>query len=100
MVGIRMLLGHHFKHLLRGCCSIKSPVDEKQMDGIPSVKIHSGTDYISNSHLIRWTEVFILQVREEESEFLLYFFPHIETWVEYAAVETIVQVLCNIPLQQ
>lgn len=40
---------------------IKSPVDEKQMDGIPSVKIHSGTDYISNSHLIRWTEVFILQ---------------------------------------
>lgn len=46
------------------CCSIKSPVDEKQMDGIPSVKIHSGTDYISNSHLIRWTEVFILQVRK------------------------------------
>ncbi|KAK8400747.1 hypothetical protein O3P69_002505 [Scylla paramamosain] len=40
---------------------IKSPVDEKQMDGVPSVKIHSGTDYISNSHLIRWTEVFILQ---------------------------------------
>ncbi|XP_066987800.1 zinc finger FYVE domain-containing protein 16 isoform X6 [Macrobrachium rosenbergii] len=40
---------------------IKSAVDEKQMDGIPSVKIHSGTDYVSNAHLIRWTEVFILQ---------------------------------------
>ncbi|XP_042860143.1 uncharacterized protein LOC122245989 isoform X2 [Penaeus japonicus] len=40
---------------------IKSPVDEKQMDGIPSVKIHSGTDYVSNAHLIRWTEVFIMQ---------------------------------------
>lgn len=40
---------------------IKSPVDERQMDGIPSVKIHTGTDYVSNAHLIRWTEVFILQ---------------------------------------
>ncbi|XP_069952748.1 zinc finger FYVE domain-containing protein 16 isoform X3 [Cherax quadricarinatus] len=40
---------------------IKSPVDEKQMDGIPSVKIHSGTDYVSNAHLIRWTEVFVMQ---------------------------------------
>lgn len=40
---------------------IKSPVDERQMDGVPSVKIHSGTDYISNAHLIRWTEVFIIQ---------------------------------------
>lgn len=50
------------------CCSIKSPVDEKQMDGVPSVKIHSGTDYISNSHLIRWTEVFILQVREGNTQ--------------------------------
>lgn len=63
---VRMFFGYLFIHLLLGCCSIKSPVDEKQMDGIPSVKIHSGTDYISNSHLIRWTEVFILQVREEE----------------------------------
>lgn len=96
-----MLLGYHFKHLLHGCCSIKSPVDEKQMDGIPSVKIHSGTDYISNSHLIRWTEVFILQVKKEESELLLYFFPiHKETCFEYAAVETFVQVLCSIPVQQ
>ncbi|KAK4319824.1 hypothetical protein Pmani_009271 [Petrolisthes manimaculis] len=40
---------------------IKSPVDEREMDGVPSVKIHSGTDYVSNSHLIRWTEVFIIQ---------------------------------------
>ncbi|CAL4214579.1 unnamed protein product [Meganyctiphanes norvegica] len=40
---------------------IKSPVDERQMDGVPSVKIHSGTDYISNAYLIRWTEVFIIQ---------------------------------------
>lgn len=40
---------------------VKSPVDEKQMDGILSGKIHSGTDYVSNAHLIRWTEVFIMQ---------------------------------------
>ncbi|XP_042216035.1 uncharacterized protein LOC121862108 isoform X6 [Homarus americanus] len=46
---------------------IKSPVDEKQMDGIPSVKIHSGTDYVSNAHLIRWTEVFIMQGESNNS---------------------------------
>ncbi|RXG69119.1 Zinc finger FYVE domain-containing protein 9 [Armadillidium vulgare] len=40
---------------------IKSPIDGKSMDGIPSVKIHSGTDYVGSDHLIRWTEVFIIQ---------------------------------------
>ncbi|XP_047499794.1 zinc finger FYVE domain-containing protein 9-like isoform X5 [Penaeus chinensis] len=49
------------KGIVNPLYSIKSPVDEKQMDGIPSVKIHSGTDYVSNAHLIRWTEVFIMQ---------------------------------------
>ena len=31
------------------------------MDGIPSIRMtHSGPDYISRSHMIRWTEVFML----------------------------------------
>ena len=31
------------------------------MDGIPSIRMtHAGPDYTSKSHMIRWTEVFML----------------------------------------
>lgn len=42
-------------------CSIKSWVDGRSMEGIPSVRMmHSGPDYTSKNHLIRWTEVYVL----------------------------------------
>ena len=51
--------------LSRSCSgSIKSEIDGRAMDGVPSVKIHAGTDYIGQGYVIRWTEVFIIQVRE------------------------------------
>jgi len=39
----------------------KSLVDGRPMDGIPSIRMtHAGPDYTSKSHMIRWTEVFML----------------------------------------
>lgn len=32
------------------------------MDGIPSIRIHNGTDYRGATRFIRWTEVFIIKV--------------------------------------
>ena len=40
---------------------IKSMIDGRSMDGVSSVRmIHSGSDFAGKSHLIRWTEVFLL----------------------------------------
>lgn len=37
------------------------------MNGIPSIRVHNGKDYMSNSktRLIRWTEAFLIQNGEE-----------------------------------
>ncbi|XP_012257524.2 zinc finger FYVE domain-containing protein 9 isoform X1 [Athalia rosae] len=40
---------------------VKSPIDSKPMDGIPSIRVHNGTDYMGTSRFIRWTEVFIIR---------------------------------------
>ncbi|XP_071744191.1 uncharacterized protein Sara [Lepeophtheirus salmonis] len=37
---------------------IKSPIDNSPMDGIISVRIHSGPDFHGDGHLIRCTEIF------------------------------------------
>ncbi|KAK9874288.1 hypothetical protein WA026_002640 [Henosepilachna vigintioctopunctata] len=48
---------------------VLSPIDNKRMTGIPSIRVHNGKDYTCNSgsRLIRWTEVFILQNGDESS---------------------------------
>ncbi|XP_063992707.1 zinc finger FYVE domain-containing protein 9 isoform X2 [Diachasmimorpha longicaudata] len=40
---------------------LKSPIDNKPMDGIPSIRVHNGNDYMGTSRFIRWTEVFIIK---------------------------------------
>ena len=46
----------------------KSLVDGRPMDGIPSVKMmHTGPDYTSKSHTIRWTEVYMLPKNAENN---------------------------------
>ncbi|XP_076669961.1 smad anchor for receptor activation isoform X3 [Andrena cerasifolii] len=40
---------------------VKSPIDAQPMDGIPSIRVHNGTDYKGTSRFIRWTEVFIIK---------------------------------------
>ncbi|XP_043275653.1 zinc finger FYVE domain-containing protein 9 isoform X2 [Venturia canescens] len=40
---------------------VKSPIDGIPMDGIPSIRVHNGTDYMGTSRFIRWTEVFIIK---------------------------------------
>uniref|UniRef100_A0A6B2EIU2 Putative smad anchor for receptor activation n=1 Tax=Phlebotomus kandelakii TaxID=1109342 RepID=A0A6B2EIU2_9DIPT len=46
---------------------VVSPIDEKKMDGIPSIRVHKGQDFSSSNHIIRWTEVFILKVEDDSS---------------------------------
>lgn len=41
---------------------VKSPIDGTPLDGVPSIRVHNGTDYKSGTKLIRWTEVFIIKV--------------------------------------
>lgn len=43
-------------------CSVVSPIDDKPMKGIQSIKVHRGFELASSNHIIRWTEVFIIQV--------------------------------------
>ncbi|XP_045469180.1 zinc finger FYVE domain-containing protein 9 [Harmonia axyridis] len=49
---------------------VLSPIDNKVLTGIPSIRVHNGKDYTCNSgnRLIRWTEVFISQGGEESSK--------------------------------
>ncbi|XP_055693227.1 zinc finger FYVE domain-containing protein 9 [Lutzomyia longipalpis] len=46
---------------------VVSPIDNKKMDGIPSIRVHKGQDFSSANHIIRWTEVFILKVEDDSS---------------------------------
>jgi len=43
---------------------IKSVLDGKPMDGISSLRIHSGPDMTQDRCLIRWTEVFLINTGE------------------------------------
>ncbi|KAF0312716.1 Zinc finger FYVE domain-containing protein 9 [Amphibalanus amphitrite] len=43
---------------------VRSVIDDKPLDGIPSIRVHSGTDYVGDSKLIRWTEVYLIKVTE------------------------------------
>ncbi|CAH1391923.1 unnamed protein product [Nezara viridula] len=44
---------------------VKSYIDGKPLDGVPSIRVHNGTDHPGSSKIIRWTEVFILQTEED-----------------------------------
>ncbi|KAG1662248.1 Zinc finger FYVE domain-containing protein 9 [Nymphon striatum] len=46
---------------------MKSVVDGMELDGIKSIRIHNGTDYMGDTKLIRWTEVFLVQTDEDEN---------------------------------
>lgn len=43
---------------------VKSSIDGRALDGVPSIRVHNGTDYMGSWRFIRWTEVFILQSDE------------------------------------
>ncbi|XP_055372116.1 zinc finger FYVE domain-containing protein 9 isoform X2 [Condylostylus longicornis] len=44
---------------------VTSPIDDKKLDGISSIRVHSGLNYSNSNFIIRWTEVFLIQVKEE-----------------------------------
>ncbi|XP_014662527.1 PREDICTED: zinc finger FYVE domain-containing protein 9-like isoform X2 [Priapulus caudatus] len=46
---------------------VKSQIDGRLMDGVTSLRIHNSTDYLGDSRVIRWTEVFLLQVPDGSS---------------------------------
>lgn len=43
------------------------------MAGVPSIRVHRGRDHTHHSHIIRWTEVFILQVSAEAADLVIAF---------------------------
>ncbi|KAG8234461.1 hypothetical protein J437_LFUL011860 [Ladona fulva] len=43
---------------------VKSPIDGMALDGIPSIRVHNGTNYMGDTKFIRWTEVFLVQCAE------------------------------------
>ena len=43
---------------------VRSPIDGLNLEGIQSVRIYNGTDYTNDKLVIRWTEVFFLQINE------------------------------------
>lgn len=43
---------------------VRSPIDNRSLEGVQSIRIHTGTDYAGEYHLLRWTEVFFLQMDE------------------------------------
>lgn len=46
---------------------MRSPIDYRSLEGVPSLRIHTSTDYAGDNYLIRWTEVFFLEVDENSS---------------------------------
>lgn len=43
---------------------VRSPVDGRSLEGVQSTRIHTSTDYAGEHYLIRWTEVFFLELDE------------------------------------
>lgn len=43
---------------------VLSSVDGRPLNGVPSIRVHNGTDYHGEYRFIRWTEVFILESEE------------------------------------
>ncbi|CAG0920890.1 unnamed protein product, partial [Notodromas monacha] len=43
---------------------VVSPIDGLSFEGVKSVRIPSGTDYLGETRLVRWTELFLLRVDE------------------------------------
>ncbi|GIY15623.1 zinc finger FYVE domain-containing protein 9 [Caerostris darwini] len=42
--------------------NVRSPIDGKSFEGVSNLRIHTSTDYAGENYLIRWTEVFFLDV--------------------------------------
>lgn len=49
---------------------VESVIDKQSLSSVPSIRVHNGKDYTSNTgnYFIRWTEVFIIQNSEENSK--------------------------------
>ncbi|XP_055525841.1 zinc finger FYVE domain-containing protein 9 [Wyeomyia smithii] len=46
---------------------VVSPIDKKPLNGVPSIRVHRGSDFSNTNYIIRWTEVFIIQGDEESN---------------------------------
>lgn len=41
--------------------SVHSPIDNRSLAGITSIRVHRSTNFSNSNHIIRWTEVFVLR---------------------------------------
>lgn len=48
---------------------VRSPIDSKKMDGISSIRIHSGISLSNNNHILKCTEVFIIEMSADSATF-------------------------------
>lgn len=55
---------------------VRSAIDGTPLDGVPSIRVHNGTDYMSGTKFIRWTEVFIIKVGSQ-----FRFYNHNQWWI-------------------
>ena len=55
---------NHCKSLNSTIFRVRSPIDNKTMDGVESIHIHNATDYVGERRTIRWTTVFFLEASE------------------------------------
>lgn len=51
-------------------CSVRSQIDGLNLEGVQSARIFSSPDYANERYLIRWIEVFLLQINENSRRFV------------------------------
>lgn len=57
-----VFLTHHVDHMSRSSLHrVKSPVDNRPLEGIESIRIQNTTDFQGHNKIIRWTEVFFIE---------------------------------------
>lgn len=40
---------------------VHSPIDNRSMAGVTSIRVHRSANFSNSNHIIRWTEVFVLR---------------------------------------
>ena len=45
-------------------CSVRSQIDGLNLEGVQSARILTSPDYTNERYMIRWIEVFLLQINE------------------------------------
>lgn len=67
-------MASHFNLIVLLYCSVRSQIDGLNLEGVQSARIFSSPDYTNERYLIRWIEVFLLQINENSRRYSDIFF--------------------------